>query len=561
MAEAVVRPEIALSWRRCEMAGVTPARDLNTTRQHDVEHGSALLRAARPVLDALVEHLDGLGFSLLLADDGARLVDVRCAEPSLEKLIVRNGAVLGQLLSEENSGTNSVATAYELRRGVAVKGEEHFLEIMKGYSCYGQPIFNRATGRVEGVLDITCEYGQDSSLLRPFLGRAVREIEDRLLESGRMAQARLLSAFQDAVAGHPRRHVLVLGEGVHLESPPVAALLEVDDRLLLTGMAEELRVGRSRSEAVVLARGTQVSVTMSHVAQAGSGVVCILEPARTELSAPARRHVDVTTHVPMTRHAPPDVATLRCARTGLAVSGEPGSGRTTVLSRIAGQDADLVVLDASRWTVGTDTQWWYALESSLETAGPLVVIEDVHFLPAFLAHRLSERLAASAAWVALTSSPLDAVDPEVRGLISRMPAQIELLPLRSYPTHVPAVLRSMLRHRGVDRPLSPAVQQVLTGLPWPGNLRELAALADELQTVMPGSRSNAEITTGELPAGYQRSGTPEHLTPLDRAEADAIRVALTAFGGNKLKAAEHLGISRTTLYKAIRRLRLAEHRT
>lgn len=46
------------------------------------------------------------------------------------------------------------------------------------------------------------------------------------------------------------------------------------------------------------------------------------------------------------------------------------------------------------------------------------------------------------------------------------------------------------------------------------------------------------------------------LTPLERAEYDTIKSALTVYGHNKSKAAEYLGISRRSLYDKLRRYRL-----
>ncbi|MFP1629657.1 hypothetical protein ACLB9X_31880 [Streptomyces sp. 5K101] len=42
------------------------------------------------------------------------------------------GVVAGGVFLEETTGTNSIATAHELRRGVAVHGEEHYLSRSNG---------------------------------------------------------------------------------------------------------------------------------------------------------------------------------------------------------------------------------------------------------------------------------------------------------------------------------------------------------------------------------------------------------------------------------------------
>ena len=152
----VVRSEILGSWLRCQRSGLSPEAELNVSRLHEVDRGSRLMAAAAPVLDALARHLEGTGFSLLLADSSGRLVDMRCGAPVVRARVERSGAVIGQLFSESATGTNAISTALELRHGLFVRAGEHFLEGLKSYSCYGQPIFNRATRRLEGVLDISC---------------------------------------------------------------------------------------------------------------------------------------------------------------------------------------------------------------------------------------------------------------------------------------------------------------------------------------------------------------------------------------------------------------------
>ncbi len=116
------------SWQRCERSGLSPGDELNVSRLHEVDLKSRLMAAAAPVLDGLARHLEGTGFSLLLADSSGRLVDMRCGESAVRARVERSGAVIGQLFSESATGTNAIATALELRQGLSVRAGEHFLE-------------------------------------------------------------------------------------------------------------------------------------------------------------------------------------------------------------------------------------------------------------------------------------------------------------------------------------------------------------------------------------------------------------------------------------------------
>ncbi len=189
------------------------------------------------------------------------------------------GAVAGGVFMEETTGTNSIATVYELRRGLAVHGDEHYLEAFKRFSCHGHPIPHPVTRRLEGVLDITCLAEDDSPLLGPFLARAASDIEQRLLRTARHAQQRMLAAFQ-AAAARRDRPVLVLGEGVVPANSPAAELLDPADHIRLRELAAGLggpghggcrRTHDARS--IELSSGRSMDVRLQAVTSGADGVL------------------------------------------------------------------------------------------------------------------------------------------------------------------------------------------------------------------------------------------------------------------------------------------------
>ena len=157
------------------MSGLYPGASVDDAVIEEVDRRSRLMVAATPVLDEMAGELDGTGFAVILADRNARLIDLRYGERRLQPRLEQAGAVEGRRFLEETTGTNSIATAFELRRGLAVRGEEHYIEALKRFSCYGQPVLNPVTRRIEGVLDITCLSEDDSPLLAPFVTRTHRQ--------------------------------------------------------------------------------------------------------------------------------------------------------------------------------------------------------------------------------------------------------------------------------------------------------------------------------------------------------------------------------------------------
>jgi hypothetical protein len=551
-----LRSEILGSWLRCQRSGLDPGEELSVSRLHDVNRKSRLMAAAAPVLDGLARHLEGTRFSLLLADSSGCLIEMRCGESAVRARVERSGAVIGQLFSESATGTNAIATVLELRQGLSVRAGEHFLEGLKSYSCYGQPIFNRATRRLDGVLDITCAAADDNDLLKPFVARAACDIEDRLLETGRAAQKRLLDSFQDAIARRLPGLVLVIGEGVHLETPAASALLDAGDRVLIGDLASGLRGTQAICRYVVLSGGTPVSLELQRISGTGSGVLCRVEMTGalpsgglSPVSSPPAPEPPAPWLGGYLSAVPPDLTRLRASRTRTLAYGEPGSGRTTTLVSLAGPD-QLAALHAGDAVRDGAAVWLHKLEQLLASHGGLVAVEEIQLLSPELIYLVSDAIRASTTWVAATSTPLAELGSATLGLVSLLPGRVEIPPLRSYREQVPQLLRTMAAASGNPRRLSPATQAILISQPWAGNLRELASVAAALHS----GCASGEIQPADLPEGYRQLGMPRRLTRLEQAEHDAIRAALRVNGGNKAKTAAYLGISRTTLYKALRSL-------
>ncbi|HJT95654.1 MAG TPA: hypothetical protein VJ777_27560, partial [Mycobacterium sp.] len=99
-------------------------------------------------MDEMVDELADTRFSILLADRTSRIIDRRVNNRASGRALDRVLAVPGFQYLEELSGTNSLATTFELRRPISVTGEEHFLEALRCFCCYGAPIIHPVTHRL-----------------------------------------------------------------------------------------------------------------------------------------------------------------------------------------------------------------------------------------------------------------------------------------------------------------------------------------------------------------------------------------------------------------------------
>ena len=464
--------------------------------------------------------LDGTGYCVILADRSARLVALRYGDPAVRPRLETLGAVEGRRFVEEATGTNSIATTFELRQGVAVHGTEHFLESLKPFSCYGHPVLHPVTKRLEGVVDITCLSEHDNSLLAPFLVQAARRIEERLMAGARESERRVLAAFQVAQTRDRSCPVVALGEDLLLANTAALDLLDPVDHAVLRGLALDAPADRVAARRLRLAGGHEVTASFQRVAS-GAGAIFRLEPVRTA-SAPAQ--------------AGPRTVTPEQAAGSVLIHGEPGCGHTSTLLELAG-DPQAPVMDAADVPALGERAWLARLEALLASV-PVVGIEAVHLLPGPVARRVAASVRQTRARVLLTSAPLAELRGELATLVAHCVERIELQPLRHRREEIPALVRMLLNELNAPRELrfTPGALEALASQPWPGNLRELSAVVSSVIR----SRRVGDVGVRDLPPGYQGRARARSLTALEQAERDTIVAALRATGGNKKAAASRL---------------------
>jgi len=144
---------------------------------------------------------------------------------------------------------------------------------------------------------------------------------------------------------------------------------------------------------------------------------------------------------------------------------------------------------------------------------------------------------------------------------------IEVPPLRDRREDVPLLIRHFLdvmnaeKGRAVTGFEQKALERLL-GHDWPGNVRELENLIERLVIL----RGEGEIRLDDLPPPFGPGRTPLRAEPpripmagipfndvVDRFETDLIRQALEQTHWNKQRAAQLLGLNRTTLLEKIKK--------
>ncbi|MGW2740958.1 SpoIIE family protein phosphatase [Streptomyces sp. NPDC001450] len=285
----IVRTPILTSWQRCRSLGLVPDQLILTCEQ-DLDLDGRLLTAATPVLDRLEAALDGPPVSVILTDAQARVLSRRAGDAELNRHLDAANIVQGFGFPESSAGTNAVGTALAERRPVYVLGREHFADCMQQLACAGAPIRDPLSGRVEGVLDLTCFRRHSDPVMLPLVQQAADEIEQRLLEQSSKRERELLAEFLRTrrAAGEP------VGEpvGPHEEPlpgrapgadliAPVHPVLPIDpiDQAVLREKAQELIAAPHQVATEVMLSGGRTAVLLCREVCAASGEAGIVVEA------------------------------------------------------------------------------------------------------------------------------------------------------------------------------------------------------------------------------------------------------------------------------------------
>jgi DNA-binding NtrC family response regulator len=150
---------------------------------------------------------------------------------------------------------------------------------------------------------------------------------------------------------------------------------------------------------------------------------------------------------------------------------------------------------------------------------------------------------------------------------------VELPALRDRPNDIVHLAQHFMttsnqRHRRSVSGFDAAALATLQAYPWPGNIRELENIVERLVIVkghgtigladLPGPvKSKRSLTPKETPLPALPEDGTDLRAMLEAVEERMISEALERTGGNKNRAAELLGLNRTTLVEKLRRKRVA----
>ena len=226
------------------------------------------------------------------------------------------------------------------------------------------------------------------------------------------------------------------------------------------------------------------------------------------------------------------------------LTGEAGAGKHTVARRMH----SLSPARARRFMVIPCAE--LALHNRLPTDGATVYLPGLESLPSASQARLLRTLKS----LRHDSRVIVAAQSDIKGMVSAGTLrsdlhqavgtlEIHLAPLRERLDDLEVIASAMLRRHRRDAIFDAAALTLLSAHTWPRNFGELSALCENIH------RSTVISARDIPPFGPLPPPAPTHRLE-DVMHRHVLKVLQTC-SGNKLRAAELLGISRSTLYRML----------
>jgi transcriptional regulator of acetoin/glycerol metabolism len=603
VADVDAESRIANSWRRClinhklDPARQGPPQTLTEAEvRHVAEPLEEMIRIATPELDDLARVLREAGYCVNLADPNATMLFSRLPGEADARMFLDWKIYTGSNFAEAFEGTNGLGTALAEQKPILVHRDEHFREQWSMFSCAVAPLFDYG-GHLAGAVNITsCRKDLERAAHQLALAvtmEATRRIEGQIFRN-RFRNAWIATvpgdggsawiAYDDdrRVVGACRsaRAMLGLTDGMIESGIDLSRLIKFDHRA--TGAADEM-VELRRADGSPLGQG--------HVAPPLRAKSATRSARRLPVS---RRDSPADRFDGLNRLAGSDPGLIRSVKRlrsigdhnlPILLHGETGVGKDVFARAIHAAsnrarnnyvalncaampesliDAELFGYEAGAFT-GARRDGSKGL--IVQADGGTLFLDEIGDMPIALQTRLLRVLENREVW------PLGALKPvavDIR-LISATHRDLGRMAeegtfradlyyrLRGMEVRLPAlrertdkadVIREIAGEEAPNCRLSPAAWSVLSAYPFPGNMRQLRhVLRLAGCTAEDGVITDADL---DLPPLGGRPPEPDLAT----AERTGIIEALRSHGGRVTEAARALGLSRATLYRKIKQLKI-----
>ncbi len=518
---------------------------------------------------------------------------------------------------EGMAGTNGIGTALATGEPTYIHGSEHFCEGIKSWSCAAAPICEPGTGAIIGVLDISGPPSTYQINNLTLAITAARQIEMVLAEQSARQHMRLLAfclqrlSSSDAAGmiAIDRRGRLIhttgrvsLPVGIGERFPGMDENSAVEDwaRHLPHGLRAEwfnpVVVEGSTIGAMLVVPSSRSRHTGNRSAERSSALGGVIgNEAGSEADPQRNCFAQILGQSAAMLAAVNRGRQLARRRVPVLIEGETGAGKELFARAIHGEEGGggaFVAYNcgaASKELIGSELFGHVRGAFTGATAegrpgrfelahGGTLCLDEIGELPLELQPVLLRALEEGVVYrlgdtqprrvdvrlLAMTNRNLhdEVKSGRFRGdLYYRISVtRIRIPPLRERDIDIDLLVehfnrRLAARHAVAPRRLNPDVMAVLRAYSWPGNVREMRNIIENLLLT---SREE-EVALDELPAELidetAAAGVAAPITlqsaSLEETERVAIARAVHGAHGNLAQAARSLGVSRSTLYRKL----------
>jgi transcriptional regulator of acetoin/glycerol metabolism len=592
VADVDASSRIANSWRRClishklDPARLGPPQTFTAAEVRQVsEPMEETIRLLAPELDDLARVLREAGYCVNLADANATMLFSRLPGEADAEIFLRWKVYTGSNFSEAFEGTNGLGTCLAEQKPILVHRDEHFRAQWGIFSCAVTPLFDQA-GRLAGAVNITsCR--EDLERAAHQLALAVTMEATRRME-GAIFRGHFRNAWIATVPGDGGSGLLAYDDDRRIVGAcrSARALLGLTDGLIASGidLSRYIKLDHSRhaDELVELRRADGRPLGQGHVAPPVRG----RSPAR-------RRDAPVDRFDALHRLAGRDPGLIKSVKRLRSIGdhnlpvllhGETGVGKDVFARAIHAAsnrarnnyvalncaampesliDAELFGYEAGAFT-GARRDGSKGLIAQAD--GGTLFLDEIGDMPIALQTRLLRVLENREVWPlgALKPVPVDirlisATHRDLGRMAEEGAFRTDLyFRLRGMEVRLPAlreradrddVIRQIASEEAPNCHLSEEAWSLLSAYQYPGNMRQLRhVLRLAGCTAEDGVITDADL---DLPPFGGRA-EPD----LEAAERTTIVEALRKHGGRVTEAARTLKLSRATLYRKIKQLKI-----
>ncbi|TLV21873.1 sigma-54-dependent Fis family transcriptional regulator [Klebsiella indica] len=575
--EVKASPLLSESWYRSQRYGLDPASDdfpsLHASELADrLASHSRLQTLIQPVINGLTQKVSDLQSVVVLSDASGLVLQTFGNTHAMQKA-QRFALAPGNLWSENRRGTNAIGTALAIDDSCEIDGRQHFLTSNQELYCAAVPL-QRPDGKIAGVLDISGPARYPHAQTLAWVKGAAKQIEYLWVKRSLHPQQWLMSLHTQPEKLDSVEELLLVFTDSVLTAANRLAMREFNLH------AEQFGHLTFRQIFPLVAQ-TAVTVPLPLAVCGQNYYYRLRAPTAGGVAITARPAIDL----PFSRQREGEkLLRLLNAGIGLCIEGETGCGKE-YLSRTLHQH--------SRWRDGKFVAINCAaipeslIESELfgyqpgaftgankngyigkirEADGGVLFLDEVGDMPLTLQTRLL-RILQEKEVTPLGASQSVQVNFAVicathRNLAQRVAEgtfredlfyrlrefSLTLPPLRDWP-ELPTFIRRLWRDLGGEKRQITLTTEVLDHLAtqsWPGNVRQLQSL---LKVLLALAEEGETLRIDALPAEYRPRPVSPAPRGLQQHDAQLIADTLASYNGNVSKAAQALGVARSTLYR------------